>query len=226
MKKENNTENTSKIIKEFLEAYRNPTFGALPKAQIDAFVVRILKSEGEVEDNTWDLQTNLRISSAKATSIIYNMGLQTMEGIDEKVEKFLRNPNYEKDKKGFYFLLDVENPLIIDRIKGILRGKNAISDGSFSPSIIKLSLKAFILLVEHYANSKYLEEIKNELKKELKGLKLKHEPEGILFTAIKAIAYNKAVEGGEKLVDCLKSFWVNKESFIAEIIEKVPKVFT
>jgi hypothetical protein len=227
MKEKNNAEDTSKIVEEFLEAYRNPTFGALPKAQIDAFVVRILKSRGKVEDNTWDLQTKLRISSAKATSIIYNMGLQTMgdiDDIDKKLENFLKNPSYEKYEKDIYFLLDVENPLIIDRIKGILRGKNAISDRSFSPSLIKLSLKAFIILVDYYGDSEALKEIKNKLKKELKCLNYE---DSVLLTAVKAVANHTIGENGEKLVDrFLKSFLVNKEDFIAEIKEKIPFLST
>lgn len=203
-------------LDEFLKAYSNPAFGALPKAQIDAFVVRILQEKKEIENiDIWSLVEKLKISSSRARSIIYNISLQTMKdgsSIDEDVKKILiENPVYEKD--GECFSLDVENPLIMDRIKSVLREKNSISNNSFSPSIIRLSPKAFVELMKYYDADGW-KDFESKLKKELKDIN--YEPKEILLTIIKAIANNTAGESGEKLVDYLKLFWDSKKEFVSK----------
>jgi hypothetical protein len=202
-------------LDEFLKAYSNPAFGALPKAQIDAFVVRILRERKEIENiDIWNLVEKLKISSSRARSIIYNISLQTMKdgsSIDEDVKKILiENPIYEED--GGCFLLDVENPLIMDRIKSVLRERNSISNNSFSPSIIRLSLKAFVELMKHYTDD--WKDFERRLKRELKDINFGSE--GILFTIVKAIANNRAGDSGEKLVDYIKSFWDDRKEFISK----------
>jgi len=206
------------VLNEFLEAYRKPAFGALPKAQIDAFVVRILRERNEIKgDDIWNLIEDLKISSGRARSIVYNMSLQKMQDakeIDREIINFLKAPNYESKDKEFY--LDVENPLIIDRIKCVLRENKAIADGSFSPNIIRLSHKAFLVLVRKYDDKKELEALEKELSKEFKGKVIDINTQDVLLDVMKLIAGIVANRAGEKFVDYIELFWSNRKEFISK----------
>lgn len=50
-------------------------------------------------------------------------------------------------KQGDLFTLEIENPLVIDHVKEKLKSLGYATDGSFSPSLVKLSIDTFNALV-------------------------------------------------------------------------------
>ncbi|AEA34640.1 hypothetical protein [Hippea maritima] len=53
-------------------------------------------------------------------------------------------------------IFNIENPLLIDYIKAKLKEKRLLSDGSFSPEIIKLKQYAYIELLKDFLDIKQL----------------------------------------------------------------------
>lgn len=96
----------------------------------------------------YELVTKLRVTRTKARNLIYERELRRSkpEDLDERVKEILRKPLI--DKAGKHFILEVENPLVLDHLRAKVQELGHISDGSFSPSIVKLSVSAFVALVE------------------------------------------------------------------------------
>lgn len=139
-------------LKTFLAGYTQPAFGALPKSEVDLLVLKLLENLDFVseEPQVYELVSKLRVTRTKARNLIYERELRrsTVADLDEKVKQLLKRPLLQKS--GEQFVLEVENPLVSDHLKAKLQKLNHITDGSFSPSIIKLELDAVIALMQCY----------------------------------------------------------------------------
>ena len=134
----------------FLLGYLNPTFSVLPKGEIELQVLKLLIELGAISKNPsiYELVSKLRITRAKARKLIYDRELRTRttEDLDREVRELLKNPLIQKS--GELFVLEVENPLIADHLRSKLKRLNHVTDGSFSPSIVSLTLNAIVALIE------------------------------------------------------------------------------
>lgn len=139
-------------LKKLLTRYLNPAFGALPKAEVELIILDALEELGVIskEPQVYELVTTLRVTRTKARNLTYERELRrsSPSALDKRVKELLRNPII--DKKGSHFILEVENPLVSDHLRDKVQKLGHISDGSFSPSIVKLSVNAFVALVEDY----------------------------------------------------------------------------
>jgi hypothetical protein len=139
-------------LETFLSGYTQPAFGALPKSEVDLLVLRLLESLDYIseEPEVYELVSKLRVTRTKARNLIYERELRRSSeaDLDEKVKQLLKRPLLQK--AGEQFVLEVENPLVSDHLKAKLKKLNHITDGSFSPSIIKLELDAVIALMQSY----------------------------------------------------------------------------
>ena len=131
------------IFSSLLSSYCQPSFGTLPKSEIDLLMLESLIGIKYIskEPQVYELVSKLKITSTKARKLIYERELRKYNEneLDDKVKQILINPIIQKN--GDLFLFEVENPLLIDHIKNRLKSLDYLSDGSFSPSIIKLSSK-------------------------------------------------------------------------------------
>jgi hypothetical protein len=100
------------------------------------------------EPQVYDLVSTLKVTRAKASKLLYERELRrsTRIDLDDRVKKALRSPLI--DKRGAHFMLEVDNPLLLDHLRDTVRKLGHISDGSFSSSLVKLSVDAFVALVE------------------------------------------------------------------------------
>jgi hypothetical protein len=124
----------------------------------------------------------------------------------------------DNDKIG----LEIGNPYLIDYIKDKLKKLNHITDGSFSPELIKLTPEAFVALFESYVPN----ESKSEILKILISIganedtSLKGALKGIFKKLGSKIADKVGEEIGENIVDYLSLFFKTdrmnliKEKFI------------
>jgi CRISPR/Cas system CSM-associated protein Csm2 small subunit len=222
----------ARILDDFLDTYLEPAFGSLSKTEIDMLVLGLLEQTKRIkeEDNQYTLSKKLKISQAKAKNLLYNRTLRKGKEedldriLDKKTKELLLNPTLQKDdNKQIYFY--VENPLLIEHIRDKIHRLKHISDGSFSPHIIKLSIEAFAALVEDYIPNK------NEVLKVLKnsGIDI---PDGSLKSLLASIFRNsvtilvKEVTGeiGSSAVkeafNYLPKLWQNGFKIIPEQIKK------
>src|SRR5512143_2090654 len=135
-----------------LEAYTTPAFGVLPKREIDLLVLETLVSVKllPAEPSIHDLIRTLRITRSRARSLIYDRELRRMGGtdLDAVLKEALRRPLLQK--QGDLFALEIENPVVADHLRQKLSDLGYATDGSFSPTVVRLGLDAAVVLLESY----------------------------------------------------------------------------
>ncbi len=144
-------------LKLILNTYLSPAFSALPKKEIDLAILVVLQELQFVSDEptVYELVNSLRVTKAKARNLLYDQSLRRLDAakLDDMVVEALKNPLLQK--QGELFVLEIDNPLLLDHLQAKVRELGHASDGSFSPSLVKLSLDAVAALIEdHLAPSK------------------------------------------------------------------------
>ena len=139
-------------MKALLERFLDPAFGALPKSEIELLILGALEEVGAIsgEPSVYELVSKLRVTRTKARNLIYERELRrlTLDELDSRVRNLLKRPIIQK--AGDQFVLEVENPLVSDHLRSKVQALGHISDGSFSPTIVKLPLDAVVALIEFY----------------------------------------------------------------------------
>lgn len=183
-----------------LTTYLSPAFGSLTKRETDILIFSVLEKIGYIEENPtlYSLVQKLRITRAKARHLLYERELRRLgeKDLDEKVKDILKRPLIQK--QGELFVLEIENPLVIDHLRSKVQSLGYASDGSFSPSLVKLSDGAIIALLDSLLDEKRKAGVKKEfIKAGLPDKSFK----GILKDLLKALGKKAADEAGSKVVE-------------------------
>lgn len=189
-----------KVLAELLDAYLEPAFGSLPKKEVDLIVLKALEDLGYLnkEPSLYELVSKLRVTRTKARNLIYDQDLRRLDDIslDIRVKEALKTPLLQK--QGDLFVLEIENPLVIDHLRSKLQQLGHASDGSFSPSLVKISIGAVAALIEDYLTKSQRKAIQKSLTKA--GVP-DSSLQGMIKSTIKAAAKKVAQDSGEALVE-------------------------
>ncbi|AJQ96227.1 hypothetical protein [Gynuella sunshinyii] len=188
-----------------LNSYMNPAFGALPKNEVELIMLNVLESLNIIdpEPELYQLVSKLKITRSKARGLIYDRELRrsSESDLDEKVKTLLKRPLIQKN--GDLYVLEVENPLISDHLRSKIQKLGYVSDGSFSPSLIKLGLDAISALIESYLS----DQEKNQLTAILVEAGAPDTSfSGIIKATLKKAAAKVASDSGEVLMDKASEF--------------------
>lgn len=192
-------------LETFLARYLTPAFGALPKAEIDLLVLNLLEDIGAIkaEPSVYELVSKLKITRSKARNLIYQRELRTTtsEQLDLRVRTILQRPIIQK--AGDVFVLEVENPLVADHLRAQVQNLGYVSDGSFSPNVVKLSLDAITALLE----SNLTEMERTDVRKALIAAGA---PDisfrGVLKATLKKLAAKVAADTGEAMMEQVSNY--------------------
>jgi hypothetical protein len=183
----------------FLQSFVTPAFGALPKSEIELLVLTLLEKLGAISSDpeVYELVSKLRVTRTKARSLIYERELRRLSPgeLDNRVREMLKRPLIQK--QGELFVLEVENPLVSDHLRSKVQKLGYISDGSFSPSIVKLPLDAIVALIDLYV-VQGKEQVRNAL---VAAGAPDTSFKGVLKSVLKKVASRVASESGEALLD-------------------------
>jgi len=146
----------SDILKELLRAYTTPSFGTLPKREIDLMFLDALIKTGDLdsEPKIYDLISRLKVTRSKARTLVYERELRRLADSDLKilVKESIINATPHKD--GDLYVIEIENPYALDHLKHLVQKTGHAADGSFSSSIVRLSLKAYMDLIPEILSKK------------------------------------------------------------------------
>lgn len=169
----------------FLMEYTEPSFGSISKRDIDIKIFNIMRNLGVISKNPkpWEIISKLKVQSTRAKSLVYNANLQRegafsdIEGLRKAIKKapYINESNYVK--------IQIDNPLHIDQIKAILSEADYMSDGSFSPDIIKVKPKVYMYLYFYSLDEKQKDDLDKRLQKAGKITQLKGVANGLFETA-------------------------------------------
>ncbi len=184
----------------FLQSYTSPAFGALPKGEVELVVLNVLEQLGAIdsEPELYELVSKLKVTRTKARSLIYNRELRRSsdDELNQKVINLLKRPLIQK--AGDLYVLEVENPLVSDHLRSQVKKLGFVSDGSFSPSIVKLGLDAITALIESNLTTKEKTAVRKAL---IKAGAPDKSFRGVLKATLKKIAKKVASNTGEALMD-------------------------
>jgi len=198
------TQSSEQQVKEtlnlILTTYLSPAFGSLSKREADILMFTVLERIGYIEENPtlYSLVQKLRVTRSKARNLLYDRELRRLDekDLDLLVKETLKHPLIQK--QGELFVLEIENPLVIDHLKSKLQSLGHTSDGSFSSSLVKLSDGAIVALLDSLLDDQRKEEVKKEfIKAGLPDKSFK----GILKDVLKALGKKAADEAGSKIVE-------------------------
>lgn len=132
-----------KSLIKIYENYLNPAFGALPKRENEIVMFQVLQDLDifSKNPNQYSMLSSLRVTRTKARNILYESKLRQSDDLNEELKELLTEPVLLKD--GDKVCLEVDNPLLIDHLKHKLRELKHITDGSFSPDLVKLTPEAY-----------------------------------------------------------------------------------
>jgi hypothetical protein len=188
-------------LKPFLKNYLSPAFGALPKAEVELLVLQMLEDLRLIDGNlgAYELVSKLKITNAKARRLLYERDLRrkTPEDLDKQLLIVLQKPSILKNGK--WFILQIENALLTDYLREKVKLLGHVTDGSFSPGIVKLSLDAMAALIDEMYEGK--DEKKETARKALIAAGAPDTSfKGVIRAVLEKIGSKFAAEAGEALM--------------------------
>lgn len=200
------TEDVAKdALSYFLQSYLTPAFGALPKNEIELIVLQVLEKLQAIDEEPqlYEFVSKLKVTRSKARNLLYSRELRRASepGLDEKVKNLLKRPLIQKS--GELYVIEVENPLVSDHLRSKVQKLGYVSDGSFSPSIVKLGLDAITALIESYLTAQEKADIKRVL---VAAGAPDTSFRGVLKATLKKVASKVAAESGEAVMDKVADF--------------------
>ena len=183
-----------------LNTYLTPAFGSLTKRETDILIFTALENLGYLPEDSslYLLVHRLRVTRAKARNLLYDRELRRIDEqhLDQKLKEVLKRPLIQK--QGDLFVLEIENPLLIDHLKSKIQLLGYASDGSFSPTLVRLSANAIIALLDSLLDKAHKDAATRALVKA--GFPDKSF-KGILKDVFKALAKKVADEAGSRVVE-------------------------
>ena len=138
------------VFIELMEVYLKPAFGAISKRDFEILLFTKLQELKvfEKDPEIYDIVSSLKVTRTKARNLLYEAKLRGTpeKDLDKELKALLISPIFLKDNDKI--ALEIGNPLLTDHLRAKLKKLGHITDGSFSPELIKLTEKAYLSLFE------------------------------------------------------------------------------
>ena len=150
-----NLNNKENFAQQFIDKFLENGFGALPKREIEIYVMNLLLEDGQFVNENGDIDFHeisltLKLSETKVKNLIYEVELKYKNNHNflEELIKLIENQKYEvvDDKIKF----SIQSPLLKQYFEYEIRKlPNSISDGSFAKHIVTISIDTFEKLLKN-----------------------------------------------------------------------------
>ena len=200
------SEDVKTAFKELLEGYLTPAFGSISKRDLDILLFIKLQKLGIFKKNPeiYELVSELKVTRAKARNLLYESKLRqtnTAE-LDQELKEILKTPIFLKDNDKIG--IEIDNPYLIDHLRAKLKKLKHITDGSFSPELVRLTTDAFVSLFESYLPEDSKDEIKQAFIEI--GAEADTSLKGMLKGAFKKLGSKIADEAGGQVAESVGEF--------------------
>ena len=133
-----------------LTPHFTPVFGAVKTVEHEVAAINALQKMGvlSVNPEPFELITKLRVTKAKATSLLYQVELRrgTNDAAwDNRIKKVLLSPVIAKD--GNYISVNIDTPLLKDVIRERFKKLGVAIDDTFSTDLLRIPPEGFMKLV-------------------------------------------------------------------------------
>lgn len=218
---ERSGEEVKKVFAELLQDYLTPAYGSMSKRDFDILLFMKLQQLGLFEKNPdlYELVSELRVTRAKARNLLYESKLRqtSKEELDDELKEMLKRPVFLKDNDKIG--IEIGNPYLIDHLRAKLKQLNHITDGSFSPELVRLTTDAFVTLFESYLP----QDSQKEIKKAFVAVGAKEDTslKGVLKGVVKKLGTKVADKAGGAVADSVVDYLGPIITGSAETIKRV-----
>lgn len=134
---------------DFTSEYFSRGFSNMPKRDLDVLVFHLLEKYGAFHEmSNYDIARTLRTTPSKVKSAKYDSVLRFNysdfkkgDYLKSSLEEYFKNPILHFDQK--YLYMQIENPVLMDALKGRLKEGGLFFDGSFNSEVIKMTAKDY-----------------------------------------------------------------------------------
>ena len=208
-----------KIFKELVSEYLTPAYGSMSKREFDILLFVKLQQLEIIGENPdlYEIVSSFKVTRAKARNLLYEskMRSSSKDKLNEELRKLLINPIILKENDKI--AIEVNNPFLSDHLKWKLKQLGHITDGSFSPELIKLTSEAYVDLFTEMLPEESQEKLLKELIK--CGAKNDTSINAILQGILKNVSGKVLGKSGEVLIENYLS------PLIYEKIEELSNVY-
>lgn len=200
------SEEVKTAFKELLHDYLVPSYGSISKRDFDILLFIKLQKLGIFKKNPeiYEIVSELKVTRAKARNLLYESKLrQTSKSeLDEELKEILKTPIFLKDNDKIG--IEIDNPYLIDHLRDKLKQLNHITDGSFSPELVRLTTDAYVSLFESCLPEDSKEKIKQAFVDI--GAKADTSLKGVLKGALKKLGSKIADDAGGQLAGSIGEY--------------------
>ncbi len=161
-----NSDKVKEIFKELINDYLQPAYGSMTKRDFDILLFMKLQDLGIIDKDPdlYDIISKLKVTRSKARNLLYESKMRSSSEskLDDELKEMLVKPKFLKDSDD-KIIIEISNPLLSDHLKWRLKKLGYITDGSFSPELIKLTKQAYISIFKEMIPEKSLDKVTEEL---------------------------------------------------------------
>ena len=153
------------VLRELLLSTTSPSLGTQPKTELELALFSALIKVGclSAKPSLFEIVSVLRVTRAKARSLLYQYELRNFSGADLETEltALLKAPLIAKS--GEQFIFEIDNPLLADFVRSKLQAIGHASEASFAPGLVRMSLDAVADLYAQQLSAAEREKIRKAL---------------------------------------------------------------
>lgn len=198
------------LLEKFLVAYRTPSFGALPKREIDLLVMNLLFKTQVIDENDSDqkISRQLFVAESKVRALRYELDVRNQALDDKWIKRELiaaleKASVFTAQDQG-RIALHVRRPLLRKEIEDLLAKDNSFADYSFNRDLLILRAEAFGKLLDYALEDKQRQQIEKNLQEALKQKKSSEiDWTALLGEFLMSAAKSSGKAAGEKVVGAI-----------------------
>ncbi len=135
---------------QFIDSFTTPSFGALPKKEIELLVLRLLVESGFFGDkfDSYTMSRKLRIPVNKAKNLFYEYQLRFTDDSNDLIIELLSKAKVSFQDKRPIIEIEVDSLFVRNKFESLVRDSNGIVDYSFNRNILKFNTDTYFSILE------------------------------------------------------------------------------
>ncbi|TDQ15188.1 hypothetical protein DFQ04_3074 [Algoriphagus boseongensis] len=213
---------------DFTLEYFSRGFSNMPKRDLDVLIFHLLEKHGAFKGmSNYDIARFLRTTPTKVKSAKYESVLrfdykdfEKGDYLKSALREYFKKPLLHFDNN--YLYMQIENPVLMDALKGKLKEGGLFFDGSFNSEVIKMTSEGYTKFIKKIAlddlGSKSSKKAIKEFEK-LDGKTVSEVSEKIFEVAKEKILEKSIDEGFEIIKDQTFNFFSENFESISEFVK-------
>jgi hypothetical protein len=225
-----NLNNADVLSRAFLTKFLENGFGALPKRELEIYLLYLLLQDGQFKNANQELDYHemslaLRMSETKVRNLIYEVELKyaPLAEFDSALIQLIEQNRFEVTPDKTQIRFSVQSPLLKQAFEYEVRQLGGISDGSFAKHIVTIKQATFAKLLDRLFGEKVDSEILAGVEAELSESATPAEQRAGLFRLFaEEFVKTSGVKSAEMAFDSLNS--INPVAWLKALQRKQPQV--